>query len=83
MILLPMKRQSLSKRTREGVPQQIIFVSAILTLTGVFLADREDLCGSLYGFHDSLTPTVDSSNFLLNRYIKCGLLLEILWETVR
>ena len=28
------------------------------------------------GCYDSLTPTVDSSNFLLNRYIKCGLLFR-------
>ena len=28
-----------------------------------------------------MTPTVDSSEFILNRYTKYGLLLEILWET--
>ena len=45
-----MERQSLLKRTREGVPHQSFCKAGILTLIGVLLSDSVDMIGSLDRF---------------------------------
>lgn len=54
----------------------IISVCSILTLTGVFLADREDLCGSLGRFPRSADFHSGFKHFLIEPIYK-------VWFTIR